>query len=290
MRRFLLFAPALLIPALCLSAFLLASPIQALDPGPNDVYVRVVDVGSGLCAVAEIPGEHYMVYDAGHWQGNKCIEAVREIVDTDEIDLLILSHSDSDHLGDADEILHEYQVRQIIRTGFLRWDTATWRHANNAISEEVEYGAAVTNLQSVDLVPGTQIALGDATVTLIAGWGEWVASGPTASEKRNAISIVAQLEYRDRSVLFTGDTVGRRKSDPDSACKDAAKIMVDRHNAGTVTLKSDVIIAPHHGGNTGTRSVSLRQSIPNSLFSPPAVCMSTQPKTRPKGTLPTRCR
>ena len=30
----------------------------ALDPGPNDVYVRVVDGGSGLCTITEVPGGH----------------------------------------------------------------------------------------------------------------------------------------------------------------------------------------------------------------------------------------
>jgi hypothetical protein len=54
-------------------------------------------------------------------------------------------------------------------------------------------------------------------------------SRSTASERRNAISVVVRLEYRGRSILFTGDTVGRRLDDADDACSDAEKIMVDRH-------------------------------------------------------------
>lgn len=53
-------------------------------------------------------------------------------------------------------------------------------------------------------------------------------------------------------MLFTGDTVGRRLTDDDDACKDAEKVMVDRHNAGEVSLKSDVLIAAHHGANNGS--------------------------------------
>ena len=102
------------------------------------------------------------------------------------------------------------------------------------------------------VLPGTKIPLGEATVTLVAGWGQWTGAGPTESERRNAISVVLRLDYRGRSVLFTGDTVGRRLTDSDDACKDAEQIMVANHTAGTVSLKADVLIAPHHGANNGS--------------------------------------
>jgi hypothetical protein len=34
-----------------------------------------------------------LVYDAGHWVGKHCVNAVREVVTDDDIDLIILSHS-----------------------------------------------------------------------------------------------------------------------------------------------------------------------------------------------------
>jgi competence protein ComEC len=226
---------------------------MALDVDPSDVYVRIVDVGPALCAVIQIPGGHSMVYDAGHWNGQHCSAAVRELVTGDTIDLMVISHSDADHLGDAARILGEKHVRQTILAGEPR-DTISWSSLIDALAEEVKDCSSVLNLQSVPLVPGTRIPLGEAVVTLVAGWPVWNDPGPTASERRNAISVVVRLEYRGRSVLFTGDTVGRRLTDPDSGCKDAEKVMVDRHNAGQVSLKSDVVIASHHGGNNGSAS------------------------------------
>jgi competence protein ComEC len=171
---------------------------------------------------------------------------VREILGTNtRIDLMVVNHTDADHLGQADDILGQYDVRRIIRTGQER-DTANWRRWRDAVAEETKTGASVMNLQSIDLVPGTEIVLGDATVTLVAGWGEWTEPGPDASERRNAVSVVLRLEYRGGSVLFPGDTVGRRRDDHDSVCKDAERRMVD--NAANVPLESDVLIAPHHGG------------------------------------------
>ena len=99
-------------------------------------------------------------------------------------------------------------------------------------------------------------------MTLVAGWSRWTDPGPTASERANAISIVVRLEYKGRSILFTGDTVGKRLTDDDLACKDAEKIMVDRHNVGTVSLKADVLVASHHGGNNGSATCFIQAIAP----------------------------
>lgn len=233
-------------PILLLAAF------TQMQPGPNDAYIRVVDVGAGLCTVTAAPGGHYMVYDAGHWANQRCLEAVREIVQGSVIDLFVISHSDGDHLGNAAEILAEFEVRRIITTGYERWDTGNWRDMQEAIGNEVRYaGASVQNLASNTLVPGTQIALGSTTVTLVAGWHEWThTTGLSESELRNAISIVVRLAYAGHFVVYGGDTVGRRIGDSASACKDAEAVMVQ--NAGAVALQADVLIAPHHGADNGS--------------------------------------
>ena len=227
-----------------------AQPTSGLQPGPEEVYIRIVDVGAGLCTVTKAPGNHYMIYDTGYWSGSRCFDAAREIVDGDTVDLLVLSHSDSDHLGNADEVLAGFVVSHIIDTGFPR-TTNTWQRTNSAIRNEVNGGATRLNLHVTELVPGTQLGLGDATVTLIAGWGRWEGEdGLSEAEERNAISIVVRLDYAGRSVLYTGDTIGRRIEDPNSVCAFAEAIMVA--NANSVPLASDVIIAPHHGGNNGS--------------------------------------
>ena len=60
----------------------------------QDVVVRVV---------ASMPGPHFMVYDAGDWRGpgsRACLEAVTDMIpEGSTIDLMVLSHSDADHLG-----------------------------------------------------------------------------------------------------------------------------------------------------------------------------------------------
>lgn len=246
-------------------ALSIALAVQAaggLTPGPADLYVRVVDVGPGLCTITEVPNGHYLIYDAGHWQSTQCLAAAREIVDGDDVDLLVISHSDSDHLGEADEILTAFNVQQIIRTGMVRSSTA-WENYNAAVAREVSEGASVMNLQSEPLIPGTTIALGDATLTLVAGWGEWTGSGLTTAERRNVVSIVVRLDYAGSSILYTGDTVGRRITDDDDACKDAEAFMVANHDAGQVSLKANVIIAPHHGADNANSQCFIQRVDPD---------------------------
>lgn len=53
----------------------LAALAEGLQSGPDDLYVRVVDVGAGLCTVTAILGDHYVVYEAGHWTETNCLGA-----------------------------------------------------------------------------------------------------------------------------------------------------------------------------------------------------------------------
>ena len=246
---------------------LLPTTSRAFDVKEDDVYVRVVDTGAGLCTVTKAPGPAYMVYDAGHWIGSHCLRAVRQIIPHNrDIDIFVISHADADHHGQAAAILSNYNVKQIFRTGYPRPKSKTWGKTNKAISEAALDGASIINLQTMNLKPGSKFNLGKASVTFIAGWGRWEGSGPTPSEKRNAISIVMRLEYKGKSVLFTGDTVGRRKTDPDTACKDAEKVMVGR--ASSIPIASTVIIAPHHGGNNGSSTCFIKAVKPKFVIFP----------------------
>ena len=42
---------------------------HALQPEPNAVFARVIDSGAALCVVVAMPGDHYMIYDAGNYVG-----------------------------------------------------------------------------------------------------------------------------------------------------------------------------------------------------------------------------
>lgn len=224
----------------------------------QELYVRVVDVGAGECVVIKAPGsdgDHYAILDAGNYEdeGRSAMEAIREIIEPDSaIDLLVLSHSDSDHVAAVPAIIKEYDVRQAIHPGISR-ATEFWKAAVAAIRKEArEENCENWSLATKKIKPGTEFEIGDAKATVVIGYSKPPTSwGLTEqSEIMNAGSIVVRLTYGGKSVLFCGDSVGRHIDDPENTCIAAEKDMCD--NANHVTIDSDVIIAPHHGADNGS--------------------------------------
>lgn len=228
-------------------------------PAPTtDAYLRVVDVGAGLCVVIVVPGGHAMLYDAGRG-GGVCRGAVAELVPGKKLDLIVLSHSDADHIREMRPILEDNEAAIIIHPGDPRGPTVdTMREA---IDTE---GAVVWNLAKPTTrpTPGQRFAIGAATATFIAGWSDGnETTGPgetrlTGGPMNNALSIVIRFEYRGHSVLLTGDTVGRLDFTPPSTCQYAERIMVER--AATVKIDSDVLVGQHHGADNATSNCFIR--------------------------------
>ena len=239
----------LILVSLFLSTSLLA------QPGPNDVFVRVADTGAALCCVVRMPGNHYMVYDAGNWTGGGALafSKVQEIIPANsDIELLVLSHSDGDHLGAVDEICTSYNVRRVLWPGYVR-DSATWEDANDAITDERDnHGCIEINLRTCEFPMGATYRFGDVFVTMVCGFhrppAEW--GSLSQAEERNAGSIVVRLIYAGRSVLFGGDAVGRHSGDLANTCIATEDFMVD--NSAVIPIDSDVLIAPHHGADNAS--------------------------------------
>jgi competence protein ComEC len=256
MRRFLV----------CFLAWCWAvSGAVALQPEPGAVFVRVVDVGAGLCCVVVLPTGQYLIYDAGNYTdgGTGAFAKIAELIPAEKsLELLVLSHSDSDHLGAVDEICAAYTVKRVLESGYPR-TTTTWDTAVAAIQRERDLEHCLDlNLRLVEFPPGATYRFGEVFVTMVCGFSEppteW---GLTElGEVRNAGSIVIRLQYQGKSILFCGDTVGRHIGDPADTCLAAEQFMVE--NVPVIKIDSDVMIAPHHGADNGSSTEFIRQVSP----------------------------
>ena len=238
-------------------------------PSPDGALIRFVDVGPGLCIVGRFPGGQDFLYDAGHWVGSNCLNSVREIVQDGVIELVVISHSDSDHLGELDDILAEFDAGIILTTGYER-DTNSWQAAQAAISAQGTNGATIINLGETALDPGEVFGLGAAEAVFVAGWHNWDDASShqepslSAAELRNVISIVMRFDFAGRSLLLTGDTIGRQLDDEAHACRDAQAIMVARHPV--VRLDADVLLSSHHGGDNGDATCFIEAVSPTDVI------------------------
>jgi len=229
--------------------------------------LRVVDVGNGLCVIAWAPPNHTMVYDAGY-SGTRCADTARALSGGD-IRLMVLSHSDDDHIDDAPRILEQNRVRLVIHPGDDHPNTAL-----PALRELISTNAdREINLASGEGVPafGRTFPVGRARARFIAGWGD---GHETETEDetplrdaplRNAVSIVIRFEYAGRSVLLTGDTIGRLNRDSDDlACRYAEARMVENaeRRPTVVPIDSDVLVGQHHGGDNSSSDCFIRAVSP----------------------------
>ena len=225
----------------------------ATPANAQEAYLRVVDVGAGLCVVATIPGGHSLVYDGGFGK-TLCLNAVRELVPDKKIDLLVLSHSDGDHIGAAKAILEENEVATIIHPNDTRTGK-TLKAVRTAIASEPN--ADVWNMKTRPVPFGSAFPIGPAVATFIAGWKDGKLTrqpgDPELTDqamRHNALSLVIRLQYAGHSILLTGDAVGRPAVNDDTLCRYAERYMDE--NAATIPIQSDVLIGQHHGADNAT--------------------------------------
>lgn len=241
----------------------------------GDVVVRVIDVGAGLCTVIKLPNGEYIIYDAGHYRGvgNTSYNQIREFLPEEaEIQLMILSHTDGDHIGAAGHLIKNHKVRKLLWTGYEKSmvyapePTSSYDRIVNALSK-IDYNMDDINLNERDsiITSGTTLSYGDVKLTFLCGFGEPMADWDvkTNSERLNGVSIVMKLEYQGKSILFCGDAVGRHIGDPVDALIATEKYMV---NNAKQWLNSDIIIAPHHGADNGSSTAFVDLVKPESVI------------------------
>lgn len=271
-----------------LIALLYATPAAAQS---TDAVVRIVDIGAGLCAVISVPGGHGMLFDAGPAGATNCQAAVRELIPDRHLDLVVLSHSDADHIGMVKAILgpqprphqaeRENTAAIIIHPGDPRGPQVT--RMRTTLSEQAALGACVYDLRANNqppapcrvlspgrtaaIAPGDSFPIGAGRATFVAGWGDGnlaFSPGdkpiPDNAARNNGLSIVIRFEYGGHSVLLTGDSLGRRQGDPPNTCAYAERIMWSR--AASVPIDSDVLIAGHHGADNASSACFIQAVSP----------------------------
>ncbi len=226
------------------------------------VEVRIVDVGAGQCNLIKLPNNKYIIYDAGGIAtstGNNTIAQIKDFIPAgSEVELMVLSHTDADHIVAAEQAIRTYRIKKVLWTGYERsmvipnkQPTVAYNRLIAALHDNPSTENINLNDEDSSIVPGNKLIIGNAKITFLCGFGK----PPTGwnltdhAEKLNSVSIVMKLEFGNNSVLFCGDAVGRHLNDNENALIATEKFLVD--NASQF-LKSTIIIAPHHGAKNGS--------------------------------------
>ncbi|MBS2026532.1 MAG: MBL fold metallo-hydrolase [Deltaproteobacteria bacterium] len=192
----------------------------------GDLRIYYFDVGQGDAALIVSPSGRTVLIDAGPPESSSRLRARLEQLLPGPIDLAILTHAHSDHLGGMQEALGVHGARLFVDSGFDHPSPS-----DDALIKYIQaHGLQMQNARAgkvFDLGGGAQLQLLAPAQPFLSG---------TASDA-NANSVVARLTFGKHAFLFAGDAEAETEA-----------VLLKSGQ----TLRADVLKVAHHGARGGT--------------------------------------
>ena len=172
--------------------------------------VHFIDVGQGDATLIKC-GDQAMLIDAGEDDKGTAIQYYLMKQGVENLDYLILTHPDSDHIGSADVIITKFDIDHVLMPDYEK-DNSTYRRMMEAL------GYRGMKQEIVAMAEGSDGAADDASYTVGSSFtlGEAVCTilGPVKQyDDPNNSSIALLVQYGDTGFLFTGDAEEKAESD-----------------------------------------------------------------------------
>lgn len=193
-------------------------------------FIKFVDVGQADCAIIYSNG-YCAVVDVGLSNRVGDIESSLEEYNVESIDVAIISHLHSDHVGGLPEIANGYKIENLIMPP-LKSNSIT--AAKNGVDIAYKSG---TNIY--DAKRGMNFQLGEFKITLLSD------ANDESNENNRSMYVLAEID--GTSFLFTGDA--------------EAKMEKQILNSG-IQIDCDVLKVPHHGSDTSSSKAFLEAVTP----------------------------
>lgn len=200
--------------------------LSRLPRGPGALEADVLAVGHGLAVVIQDRDGRTILYDCGKMRdpsvGRRLIAPALWSRGVNRLDLVILSHADSDHYDGLSDLLDRFSI------GAVRVPPGFAGPANPGAAllvREIE----ARGIPVVPIVAGEEWNSGGTSFRVRHPARGWL---PSASD--NARSVVLDVESNGRHWLLTGDLE-----------QEGLRALVEQPSA-----PFDVFLAPHHGGRT----------------------------------------
>lgn len=204
--------------------------------------VHALDVGQGESIVIETQ-DATVVIDTGERGQETTVLSFLQQQNIQEIDLLIMTHPHSDHMGSMSQVVKAMPVHRIVMPDLpdaLVPTTKGYLDLLEAIAEK--------DLRISSAVPGDVYDLGqDISLTII---------GPVFGERKeydnlNDYSVISRLDAGSVSFLFTGDA---------ESASEQALLFTGQ------PIKADILNVGHHGSSTSTGADFFSAVAPQAVF------------------------
>ena len=199
----------------------------------GDLTVTFLDVGQGNATLVENDGK-YMLIDGGDREYSSFVVSYLKNEGVEELEYVISSHYDADHLNGVVGVLHAFPCKTILAADYVT-DTRVYDSFCEIVTEQ--------DIKLVYPSVGDVYEFGDAEFTIVCP-DEY----DYADVNDNSVGI--RLVYGENSFLICGDA-GEKS--------EAAML------ASGVPLNSDVYLASHHGSDGSSSTEFLEAVMPETV-------------------------
>lgn len=163
----------------------------------NRLHIYFLNIGQGDAIYTRTPDGRDILVDGGGGD-NKVLTELGSIMpfNDKEINLMVATHPDADHIGGLKSVLERYQVDEIWINGAIH-TTDTYLKFLDAVKKEQELGAMVKVVTRGERKDWNQTSL-----LVYAPLESFEGKQP---KEQNEGTIVARLVYNKISILLTGD-------------------------------------------------------------------------------------
>ena len=212
----------------------------------SNPHLTIIDVGHGSSAVLK-DADTIAVFDAG--RNGQCLRRYLTDNQITVVDVLIISHADTDHAGGLISVLLDPSIN--VKRLFINPDptkkTISHLQLQCAIATARQRGETVVETQVTTSING-RLDTKDVRIEILYPSPEIVVSGVGGRDLRgnplssNSMCAAIRLLFRDQpKVLLAGDI--------DFSC-------IDYWTENEIDSSANILIYPHHGGLPGTSSPS----------------------------------
>lgn len=189
------------------------------------LYIHFIDVDQGDSILIKYENQEMLIDCGKNSEGHDVLDYLEDEGVT-EIDYLLVTHPDSDHIGGCDEVIKGMRTNTIIMNGEDK-ETFSYKEFMREVDDE----------QLIIARKGHSWTIGPANIEVIQVSNDY--------DDSNQNSIVTKLTHVNTEVLLTGDC--DRECEEELISKD---------------IRSDILKVAHHGSKFGSNEDFLRKVRP----------------------------